>query len=114
MVAISDVQLIFIWYVVGSIFKILFPYFVKWQESGYVLKFNPAYLMDLVVVVFGAVFVGVFDFSMWVIPTGELYVVCMIAFFTAAGLDEILQRILKIIDAYTKVGKKVRPSLYYP
>jgi len=109
MIELNAIQLIFICFVAGEVFKILFPYLVKWRESGYSLKFNPAFLMDLVVILIGAIVVGIFDFSLWVIPAGELWLVCLIAFSSAAGLDEILQRFLKIVDAYKKIGLKIRP-----
>ena len=108
MVALNDVQLILICFLLGAIFKFLAPYLIKWQESGYVLKFNPAFFINFISNIVIVIFVGLFDFSVWVIPVEALWIACFSAFFTAAGLDSFIKKLVDLLGIRDAILLKTR------
>ena len=76
------------------------------------MKYNPAYLINLFTNLIAVLFAGFIDFSLWVIPVEALWIVCIVAFFTAAGLDSFAKKFIKLLGIVDTIMLKTRGIQY--
>jgi hypothetical protein len=96
-------------WVAGALWSILLPYFRKWKESGFILQFNPGYLVNFFMSVGIGVTLSLTVYATWTPPDVLAPLILLGAFLAGAGIDnKVFQDILKWVNFYSKIWDMTR------
>lgn len=106
-------QIAMIGWILGTLWTLLEPFYWKIRKGELTwADFDYVYFVNFFSTLLIGVFLGLLVFEFWTIPAGADWVAFVIAFLTAAGLDDtVLKELFKwtglyerIKDRYTTTG----------
>lgn len=108
MFGIPTFQIGMIGWILGTLWTLLFPFYLKIKKGELTLAdFNYGYLVNFLTTIAIGIFVSLLVFEMWMIPVEADWLVFVIAFLTAAGMDDtVLKELFKWMGLYERLKDK--------
>jgi len=109
MFGLTIFEIALIGWILGTLWTLLEPFYWKIHKGELTLAdFNYGYLVNFFTTLAIGVFVSLLVFEMWMIPSEADWLVFIMAFLTAAGMDDtVLKELFKWIGLYKRLEKKV-------
>jgi len=101
-------QLGMIAWILGTLWTLLLPFYLKIRKGELTWgDFNYGYLVNFFTTIAIGIFAGLLVFEMWTIPLEVDWLVFVISFLTAAGMDDtVLKELFKWLGLYERLKKR--------